>query len=91
MRYSIAQLMNFNMFGIPFTGADVCGNRKDSANQTEEEQYEICARWYQLSTFYPLARTNRDSGNSGIKIEPFDLPTNNSYDKMAKYSIIDRY
>lgn len=27
MKYSIAQLMNFNMFGIPFTGADVCGNR----------------------------------------------------------------
>ena len=38
-----------------------------------------------------MARTNRDSGNSGIKIEPFDLPANDSYDQMAKQSIIDRY
>lgn len=25
MRYSIAGMMNFNMFGIPHVGADVCG------------------------------------------------------------------
>ena len=25
LRQSIAAVMNFNMFGIPFTGADVCG------------------------------------------------------------------
>lgn len=92
MKYSIAQLMNFNMFGIPFTGADVCGNRIGYENQTEDEQYEICARWYQLSTFYPLARTNRDSGTgSGIQIEPYDLPIKNSYNLMATNSIIDRY
>lgn len=84
MKYSIAQLMNFNMFGIPFSGGDVCGNRKDSDDQTDDEQYEICARWYQLSTFYPLARTNRDSGSaSGIQIEPFDLPADKGYDQMA--------
>jgi len=92
MKYSIAQLMNFNMFGIPFTGADVCGNRKASDDQTEDEQYEICARWYQLSTFYPLARTNRNSGSgSGIQIEPFNLPAKDSYNLMATNSITDRY
>jgi alpha-glucosidase (family GH31 glycosyl hydrolase) len=25
MKKSIAGIMNMNMFGIPFTGADVCG------------------------------------------------------------------
>jgi alpha-glucosidase (family GH31 glycosyl hydrolase) len=26
MRYAIAGMMNFNMFGIPMVGADVCGS-----------------------------------------------------------------
>jgi alpha-glucosidase len=77
MKYSIAQVMNFNMFGIPFTGADVCGAKYSNEKQTEEEQQEICARWYQLSTFYPLARTNRDKAEGGIGIEPYDLPGGN--------------
>jgi alpha-glucosidase (family GH31 glycosyl hydrolase) len=38
MRYSIAGIMNFNMFGIPFTGGDVCGSFAASTNQTEAEQ-----------------------------------------------------
>lgn len=38
LKYSIAQIMNFNMFGIPFTGADVCGNRQIDFNQPESEQ-----------------------------------------------------
>jgi alpha-glucosidase (family GH31 glycosyl hydrolase) len=83
MRYSIAGVMNFNMFGIPFTGADVCGAEAASEDQPVEEQQEICARWYQLSTFYPLARTNRDAANGGISVNPFDLWGNKSYEIIA--------
>jgi alpha-glucosidase (family GH31 glycosyl hydrolase) len=54
MRYSIAALMNFNMFGIPHVGADVCGTFESDLEQ--EEQEEICGRWMQLATFYPFAR-----------------------------------
>jgi alpha-glucosidase len=39
MNYSIAGIMNMNMFGIPLAGADVCGffgEKKDD---------EMCARW----------------------------------------------
>lgn len=60
LRTSIAGVMNMNMFGIPFTGADVCGALEGYENQTAAEQHEICARWYQLSSFYPMARVNRD-------------------------------
>ncbi len=52
MQYSIAGIMNMNMFGIPHAGADVCGffgEKKDD---------EMCARWIQLATFYPLARAH---------------------------------
>lgn len=52
MRYSIAGIMNMNMFGIPQAGADVCG----FFGQTRDD--EMCGRWIQLSTFYPLARTH---------------------------------
>jgi alpha-glucosidase (family GH31 glycosyl hydrolase) len=47
MEHSIAGIMNFNMFGIPLTGADVCGFFENpDKNVTKEEQQEICARWY---------------------------------------------
>lgn len=39
MRYSVAGIMNMNMFGIPHVGADVCGffgEKKDD---------EMCGRW----------------------------------------------
>ena len=29
MKYSISGIMNMNMFGIPFVGADVCGLSAD--------------------------------------------------------------
>ena len=48
LRYSIAQVMNSNMFGIPMTGPETCGD-------TDHDQ-ELCARWMQLATFLPYAR-----------------------------------
>jgi alpha-glucosidase len=38
MKYSIAGVMNFNMFGIPMVGPDTCGfiGPKDD---------ELCGRW----------------------------------------------
>jgi alpha-glucosidase (family GH31 glycosyl hydrolase) len=43
LRQSIAGVMNFNMFGIPFTGADVCGKYGGDVAADEDE---VCARWY---------------------------------------------
>jgi alpha-glucosidase (family GH31 glycosyl hydrolase) len=52
MKYTIAGIQSMNMFGIPHVGADVCGFKGNSRDD------EMCARWIQLSTFYPLARSN---------------------------------
>jgi len=47
LNYSIAGVMNFNMFGVPLVGADACFGTS-----------ELCQRWVQLATFFPFARLN---------------------------------
>jgi alpha-glucosidase (family GH31 glycosyl hydrolase) len=46
MRYGIAGTMNFNMFGIPMTGADTCGHTKSSDPQQLIDESQICGRWF---------------------------------------------
>ena len=54
MRHSIVGMLNYNMYGIPLVGANICGySRAEEAIDTEEE---LCVRWHQLAAFYPLAR-----------------------------------
>jgi alpha-glucosidase (family GH31 glycosyl hydrolase) len=80
LEYSIIGIYNFQMFGIPIVGADICGH----SNSTTPE---LCARWMQLGTVYPYAR-NHNTRNV-VTQEPYAL--GDMVLRTSQLSIRNRY
>ncbi|KDR73230.1 hypothetical protein GALMADRAFT_251812 [Galerina marginata CBS 339.88] len=82
LRFSIAGVLQFQLFQIPFVGADTCGFN----GNTDEE---LCNRWMQLSAFTPFFRNHNVKG--AISQEPYrwDSVANASRTAIAiRYSLL---
>lgn len=86
LRISIPGILNFNLFGIPNNGADICGF---SGNAFEE----LCARWMQVGSLYPFSRNHNTFET--VSQDPFSLgPTMLKTSLLAikfRYSLLKYY
>lgn len=80
LRRSIVGMLQFNQFGLPLVGADICGFIGDT-------EAELCARWHQLGAFYPFSRNHNALG--AVAQDPASL--GEEVAGVARHALTTRY
>ena len=84
---SITGIFNYNIYGIPFTGADICGFHDDAIDT-------ICARWHNLAVIYPFTRNHNEltcRSQEPWMFNKIEYGDKENTLKSAKYAINLRY
>ncbi|KAF7376773.1 Glycoside hydrolase family 31 protein [Mycena sanguinolenta] len=82
MYWSIQGILQFQIFQIPFVGADTCGFNEDTTE-------ELCNRWMQLSAFAPFYRNHNTKGATSQEPFIWESVTNASIVAIAvRYSLL---
>ncbi|KAI7854312.1 alpha glucosidase [Circinella umbellata] len=85
LKSSITEIFNVQMFGISYSGADVCGFN-DNTTET------LCTRWQELGAFYPFARNH--NAKAPPSQEPYQWETTAEATRIAlgiRYSLLPYY
>uniref|UniRef100_A0A672ULX4 alpha-glucosidase n=1 Tax=Strigops habroptila TaxID=2489341 RepID=A0A672ULX4_STRHB len=82
IKWAIPGMLEFNLFGIPYIGADICGFSDDTTE-------EICRRWMQVGAFYPFSRNHNSDGF--ISQDPAAFGPDSMLVKTSKYYLNIRY
>uniref|UniRef100_A0A8I6AK41 Maltase-glucoamylase 2 n=1 Tax=Rattus norvegicus TaxID=10116 RepID=A0A8I6AK41_RAT len=77
---SIIGMMDFSLFGISYTGSDICGFFQDA-------EYEMCVRWMQLGAFYPFSRNHNTIGTK--RQDP--VSWNKTFEDISRSVLETRY
>ena len=68
LKFSISGMYNSQMFGLTYSGADICGFFRP----TEHEKWvPLCKRWIQVGAFYPFCRNHYGNGGGETDMEPY--------------------
>jgi alpha-glucosidase (family GH31 glycosyl hydrolase) len=85
MKVSVSGIMLSNMFGIPLSGADICGFLNDTTE-------DLCTKWHFVGAFYPFSRNHN---GATLAQEPYvwnDTAQGHMRDAIKiKYSLIRYY
>ena len=82
MRNGVNGIFQFQIYGIPMTGDDICGFNKNSWD-------ELCARWMSLGVFFPFSRNHNCRGFRSQ--EPFAFGKNSLTYKSSKLALNMKY
>lgn len=79
LKASIVGMMDFNLFGVPMIGSDICGFMLESNE-------ELCTRWIEVGAYYPFSRNHNTK-----KQPPQELYLWESTTEAAKKALALRY